>query len=268
MATFMSVGSKRNSVRLAGVALLSLTMMACGNTPTSPGGAQGAGQPNLRAQMEVCPVEPQTVQGAALTPQECLPPDPDPTPEPDPTPQPTPPVFSVSPDPGKPAITTEMAAALREAGMADPLNIGQTYTMACPVALYTRKSASTSCTMLAPRGTILRSALYPNYQPLRDQVSGHNCSKTVTQLASGGTVQSRTEVDSIYGRAINAALSVGNVKLAGELGQLRDYHLSVINISSDTATVQVTFYAKADSFWKGGRGGNCNGTYWADFIGR
>lgn len=237
--------------RLGTLALLTFGLMACSNVPQPPNAAAPAGA-GVQPQMLICdPSDP-----ATCDPQ----PEPDPIPAPDPAPAPN--VM-----PGAPQVTPEMALALQQAGLAtDPYAVGQTYMTSCNVALYTRGSDSTTCTLTGPQNTTLRSD-GSNYQAVRvNLTSQHNCRYSTVILPSGGRVQSRVEVDSIYSRAIDAALKVSNFSLAAKLGQMRDYHLNVVDFNSPTAGVQLTFYAKSDSFWKGGRGGNCNGTVQADFV--
>lgn len=249
----------RNALRFTALGLISLTMMACGNVPSAPDGAVSQGKPDAQAQMLLpCPESATPQAGGQTNLVTCEPPDPGPTPTPTPTPT-------------RPDVTPEMVGALQQAGLAaDPYTIGQTHTGSCLVALYTQGKDTQVCTLAGPRGTTLRSD-GPGYKAVRiDIPSQHNCSWTVTQLPSGGTVQSRTEIDTIYGRAIDASLKAGNVTLATQLGQLRDYHLSVINLSSDAPIVQVTFSAFKDHgfLWFPGTGGHCNGTVAADFVWR
>ena len=226
--------------------------------------------------MEVCPVEPLAAAAPSLAPQECLPPDPGPDPEPEPEPEPGPepsptPGFSVSPDPSRPEMTPEMAQALREAGLPDPYSVGQTYTGSCNIALYVKagRTGYQGCLFSAPANRILKSDQYPGSQAVRwEPTQQRRCSiEQWTVLADGGNVKSRTEIDSIYGQAIDAALKVGQVDLGVKLGQMRDYHLRVIDLSSDRATVQIVFKAVGGSRWSG-KGGNCNGKVWMDFVGR
>lgn len=251
----------RNALRLAALGWVSLTLMACGNVAQTPDGSGGQARTDVQAQLLPCPESSAPESGTPVNLVTCDPPDPGPAPDPTPTP----------PAPTQPTVTPEMADALRQEGLAaDPSTVGQTFTRSCDVALYTQGRDTQVCTLTGLKDSSVRSD-GPNYKAVRINIpSQHNCSWTQTELAQGGSVQSRTEIDNIYGRAIDAALRVGNVNLAAQLGQMRAYHLSVINLSSDSPIVQITFTAFMDhSFlWAPGKGGHCNGTVSADFVWR
>lgn len=248
--------------RLTALGLLSLALMACGTTPQTPG------ESLMQSQMIVCPVEPLAAQSTQTNVVACDPPDPGPSPDP----TPPPPAYSVTPDPNRPAVTPEMASALQQAGLiADPYTIGQTYTTSVPVALYTRRNEGETfppVVLAGPKGSTLRGDRGSDYGLRIDIPSQYQCSWSVAMLPNGGSVQSRTEIDDIYGRAIDAALKVGNVDLALKLGQMRNYHLGVLNLTSDVPVIQVTFSATAQSLGPfKGKGGHCNGRVSADFVG-
>lgn len=261
MSAFRFAGRHSTPVRLSALGLLSLALMACGTTPQAPAAPGSAVQP----QMIVCQ---QDAQGAQTNVVACDPPDPSPTPDP----TPAPPVYTVTPDP-RPTVTPEMASALQQAGLlADPYGIGQITTYSVPVALYTRRNEGETfppVLLAGPRGSTLRGDQGSDYGLRIDIPSQYQCSWSVAVLPNGGSVQSRTEIDDIYGRAIDAALKVGNVDLALKLGQMRNYHLGVLNLTSDVPVIQVTFSATAQSLGPfKGKGGHCNGRVSADFVGR
>lgn len=262
----------RLPLRFSAAALLSLALMACGQVPTpAPSTARGESG-DVSAAM--CPVEPYGT--TSVRPQfECDPyePAPDPEPVPDPTPlPPAPPAFEVSPAPGRPDISPEMVQALQEAGLPDPLAVGQTYTGSCNIQVWAarRQRVSQACLITAPANRILRSDEYPGYAAVRwvNQDQKRCTIKEWTVLADGANVKSRTEISDIYGRAIEAALAQGKTSLSIKLGELRSYHLNVIDISSDRATVKVVFEAYGGGFFDTRPGGWCRGKLLADFVGR
>ncbi|WP_102126558.1 hypothetical protein [Deinococcus planocerae] len=260
----------KNTFRLTALGLLSLTLMACGNVAQTPGAARGA-KPDVQAQMLPCPESSDPKGGVPVNLVTCDPPEP--TPDPDPVPpQPSPPDFAVSPAPGRPEITPEMADALRQAGLPDPYSIGQTYSGSCVLNVWAsrwRRSTQT-CLITATANRSLRSDALPGYQAVRwvNEDKKRCTTKEWITLADGANVKSRTEVYDIYGRAIEGALAVGKVQLSLKLGELREYHLNVVDFSTDRATVKVVVEAYGGGTLDTKPGGWCRGIIAADFVGR
>ena len=94
---------------------------------------------------------------------------------------------------------------------------------------------------------------------LRTKFASENGCSWSYQLVRGGTDFAMvSEIDTIYGKAIAAALSKGDAALSVQLGQMRDYHKSTLLLSSNTDIAKLTGTATSGGVW------GANG--WCDIV--
>lgn len=128
----------------------------------------------------------------------------------------------------------------------------------CELHLYARKP------FIGPprtdEGTCI-SGPPPGYKVLLTKIrviSEGNCSRSNNTVRAGTDYSSLSEIDRIYGKAIEFALKEGKLDVALKLGQMRDYHKSILQVSSKTDVFSM--WGKATS----GTGFGTNG--WCDLA--
>jgi hypothetical protein len=84
-------------------------------------------------------------------------------------------------------------------------------------------------------------------------------------IGSGTNTQTRSEVERIYGRAIDIAIKKGDIEAKVRIEALRDYTLRTISATASTDTVYANIRANGGG-WPFGYKGFCTGYLTVDYI--
>lgn len=186
-------------------------------------------------------------------------PSPPPPPPPPPPPSPSPTSTGVL---GPKPNTSGTSSYLLSAGMAGSRLSGlftEGWVQICEIHAYARRPGlfgspnrdEQTCTYSPPLGSSL--------VVLRTKSASENGCSWSYQLVRGGTNFAMvSEIDTIYGKAKDAALSIGNVALSVQLGQMHDYHKSTLLLSSNTDIAKLTGTATS--------GGGLGANGWCDIV--
>ncbi len=174
-------------------------------------------------------------------------------PPPPPPPPPSPSEAILGP---KPAI--EGLSQLTAAGLDTTNLFTEKWATLCELHLYAKKP------FFGPPRTDENTCLSgppPGYKVLLVKIvvkSEGNCSRSSSAVRAGTDFSWINEIDRIYGKAIDLAIGIGDTSLAIKLGQMRDYHKSILRVSSTTDVFSM--WGKATS----GTGFGTNG--WCDLA--
>jgi hypothetical protein len=143
---------------------------------------------------------------------------------------------------------------LAQAGMQNPSELFSVQEHNCPIdvkAKWPFGSERGRCVYAAPKGWVIAKGEVTVEEKQR------TCSKVSDEFTADGVdLKSKSEIEQIYGRAIELAVKAGKIDVSVKLGQMRDYHLNLYSLYADRGSHIVVVSAKAGAARRAICGGN------------
>jgi Concanavalin A-like lectin/glucanases superfamily len=143
---------------------------------------------------------------------------------------------------------------LTEAGMSNPSELFSVQEHNCPIdvkAKWPSGSATGRCVYTAPKSWVVVKG------DVTVEEKQRTCSKVSDEFTADGVdLKSKSEIEQIYGRAIELAIKAGKIDVSVKLGQMRDYHLNLYSLYADRGSHIVVVSAKAGLVRRAICGGN------------